>query len=180
MGNATVECCKDEKVEKVKSSPSQYSKVLSSEFNAIVIEHHLKWAPLCHTLPGPINERTPSTRIGRYDFGHVDDMVDWAIAHNMKIKGHVLVWAETTPPFLSDMSEEEVWLALRTHIYTTVSHFRGRIKLWDVVNESLAPDGSLANNIFLQKLGPKVCAFFSLILSLTFLLRKRNFLTFIF
>jgi hypothetical protein len=35
-----------------------------------------------------------------------------------------------------------------------MAHFRDRIKIWDVVNESLAPDGTLANNIFLQKLGP--------------------------
>ena len=25
----------------------EYSETLSSEFNAIVIEHHLKWTPLC-------------------------------------------------------------------------------------------------------------------------------------
>eukprot|EP00957_Ditylum_brightwellii_P072315 5496554-Ditylum_brightwellii.AAC.1 len=35
-----------------------------------------------------------------------------------------------------------------------MGHFRGRIKVWDVVNEALAPDGSLANNVFLRKLGP--------------------------
>jgi GH35 family endo-1,4-beta-xylanase len=30
---------------------------------------------------------------------------------------------------------------LRRHIFTTMGHFRGRIKVWDVVNEALAPDG---------------------------------------
>jgi endo-1,4-beta-xylanase len=30
----------------------------------------------------------------------------------------------------------------------------GRIKVWDVVNEALAPDGTLADNVFLQKIGP--------------------------
>eukprot|EP00565_Helicotheca_tamesis_P000820 CAMPEP_0185735314 /NCGR_PEP_ID=MMETSP1171-20130828/24928_1 /TAXON_ID=374046 /ORGANISM="Helicotheca tamensis, Strain CCMP826" /LENGTH=69 /DNA_ID=CAMNT_0028405575 /DNA_START=84 /DNA_END=290 /DNA_ORIENTATION=- len=35
-----------------------------------------------------------------------------------------------------------------------MGHFRGRIQLWDVVNEALAPDGSLAQNVFYRKLGP--------------------------
>ena len=36
----------------------------------------------------------------------------------------------------------------------TMGHFRGRIKVWDVVNEALAPDGSLAENVFYRKMGP--------------------------
>lgn len=134
----------------------RYSHVLKSEFNAIVIEHHLKWSPLCEDLPGPINDGAPSNRFGRYDFAHVDATVDWALSHNMKVKGHVLCWHVTSPSFLSDdkMAGENVREELRRHIYTTVGHFRGRIHMWDVVNEALAPDGTLAHNIFLRKLGP--------------------------
>lgn len=133
---------------------TRYAQIVSSEFNSIVIEHHLKWAPLCHTLPGPINESTPSTRLGRYDFAHCDAMVDWALSKKMKVKGHVLVWHVTTPEYVEDMSSDMIREELRRHIFTTMGHFRGRIKCWDVVNESLAPDGTLAQNIFLRKLGP--------------------------
>lgn len=133
---------------------TRYAQIVSSEFNSIVIEHHLKWAPLCHTLPGPINEATPSTRLGRYDFLHCDAMVDWALERKMKVKGHVLVWHVTTPEYVEEMSSEVIREELRRHIFTTMGHFRGRIKCWDVVNESLAPDGTLAQNIFLRKLGP--------------------------
>jgi len=133
---------------------TRYAQIVSSEFNSIVIEHHLKWAPLCHTLPGPINEHTPSTRLGRYDFAHCDAMVDWALARGMKVKGHVLVWHVTTPEYVEEMSSERIREELKRHIFTTMGHFRGRIKCWDVVNESLAPDGTLAKNIFLRKLGP--------------------------
>ena len=34
---------------------NQYSRTLNNEFNAVVVEHHLKWAPLCvshQSLPG--------------------------------------------------------------------------------------------------------------------------------
>ena len=43
--------------------------------------------------------------------------------------------------------------ALRRHIFTTCGHFRGRVESWDVVNEALAPDGTLADNVFLRKIG---------------------------
>ena len=43
--------------------------------------------------------------------------------------------------------------ALRRHIFTTCGHFRGRVESWDVVNEALAPDGTLADNVFLRKMG---------------------------
>jgi len=155
--NATVECAKENPSSSSSPTPlpccdeeTKYAKIVKSEFNAVVIEHHLKWAPLVHTLPGPINESTPSNRIGRYDFSHCDAMVDWAIKNGLKVKGHVLCWHVTTPEFVEEMSGDQIREELRRHIYTTIGHFRGRIKCWDVVNEALAPDGSLANNVFLR------------------------------
>ena len=84
----------------------------------------------------------------------MDSLVDFAIKHNMHIKGHVLVWHVTSPPMLENMTGEEVRDAVRKHIRTTMSYFRGRIKTWDVVNESLASDGSLVENVFYRKMGP--------------------------
>ena len=148
--NASVACYDPD----IPPKETTYARIVASEFNSIVIEHHLKWAPLCHTLPGPINADTPSMRLGRYDFAHCDSMVDWALSKGMKVKGHVLCWHVTTPEYVEEMSSDRIREELKRHIYTTMAHFRGRIKMWDVVNESLAPDGSLANNIFLRKLGP--------------------------
>lgn len=158
--NATIDCSNTDDADKQQQQQLQqqqetrYAQIVSSEFNSIVIEHHLKWGPLCHTLPGPIHPSTPSTRIGRYDFSHCDAMVDWAISHKMKVKGHVLCWHVTTPEYVEDMTSEQVREELKRHIFTTMGHFRGRIACWDVVNESLAPNGTLAQNIFLKKLGP--------------------------
>lgn len=134
---------------------TRYARTLSREFNAVVIEHHLKWAPMCVAEPGPLTKGEVSDRLGRYDFHHADAIVDWSIKHKMKVKGHVLAWHVTSPgSILEEMSPEEVKQHLRRHIFTTMGHFHGRIKTWDVVNEALAPDGSLADNIFLRKLGP--------------------------
>ena len=121
----------------------------------MVIEHHLKWAPLCVSEPGPLPDAAPSERFGRYDFHHADAILDWCERHNIsKIKGHVLVWHVTSPKFLQDLEPHQVREQLRRHIYTVMGHFRGRITTWDVCNECLAPDGSLAENVFYRKLGP--------------------------
>jgi GH35 family endo-1,4-beta-xylanase len=64
-------------------------------------------------------------------------MVDFAIKHNVDIKGHALVWHVTSPPFLEDMTDDEVRECVRRHIFTNMGYFKGRIKVWDVVNESL-------------------------------------------
>ena len=132
-----------------------YADTVCREFNSIVIEHHMKWAPLCQDLPGPLLDGVESTRVGRYDFHHCDQMVDFALKHGMKVKGHVLVWHVTTPSWVENMDANELEEQIRRHIFTTMGHFRGRIKYYDVVNESLAPDGTLANNVFLRKLGPR-------------------------
>lgn len=137
------------------SSLTRYAKTLTAEFNSIVIEHHLKWSPLCHSIPGPIHQSAPpSSRFGRYDFHHADMMVDFAKKHNLHVKGHVLVWHVTSPPFLEEMTGEEVRECVRRHIHATMGYFKGRITMWDVVNESLASDGTLVENVFYRKMGP--------------------------
>ncbi|KAL7463492.1 hypothetical protein ACHAXS_003855 [Conticribra weissflogii] len=149
------------------AEPTRYARTLLSEFNSLVVEHHLKWTPLVHSLPGPFHPEgatsdaaadpfPPPARLGKYDFHHVDALVDWALLQTppMHVKGHVLVWHVTSPPFLEDLPPERVRSHLKRHVFTTVGHFRGRIRMWDVVNEALASDGTLVENVFYRKLGP--------------------------
>ena len=136
-----------------------YAEIVAREFNAIVIEHHLKWAPLCVAEPGPLPDQVPSTRLGRYDFDATDRMVDWALQRGLTVKGHVLVWHVTSPTaLLQPLEAPALRAALKQHIFTVMGHYRGRIRDWDVVNEALAPDGTLAENIFYETLGPSYIA----------------------
>jgi endo-1,4-beta-xylanase len=145
----------DDELDIAAKIPTRYARTLRHEFNAVVVEHHLKWAPLCVENHTDNNNHSAIHRLGRYDFHHADAIVDWAINHNMKVKGHVLVWHVTSPTeILEELSPEQVREQLKRHIFTTMGHFRGRVEVWDVVNEALAPDGSLAENIFYRKLGP--------------------------
>ena len=47
---------------------------------------------------------------------------------------------------------------LKTHIQTVVSHFKGKVVSWDVVNEVFNDDGTIRNTIWVQKLGPDYIA----------------------
>ena len=85
-------------------------------------------------------------------------MVEWALDNGLNVKGHVLVWHVTSPKFLHDLSGDEFSAAVKSHIFSVMKHYKGKIKVWDVVNESLAPDGSLCQNIFFEKMGPSYIA----------------------
>src|SRR5260370_7770568 len=73
-----------------------------------------------------------------FDFSQGDKIVDFAIRHNMKIRGHTLVWHQQNPGWLTDgkYTSDELAQMLEKHIKTVVGHYRGKIFAWDVVNEA--------------------------------------------
>jgi GH35 family endo-1,4-beta-xylanase len=134
------------------TSTNKYNEALIQHYTAVVIEHHLKWRPL-------LRRTDAGAVLGKYDFTHADRMVDWCIDHGFKVKGHVLIWHVTSPTkVLKQLSDADFATAVKVHIFMVMGHFKGRIKEWDVVNEALAPDGSMADTLFLQKMGPKYIA----------------------
>eukprot|EP00937_MAST-01D_sp_MAST-1D-sp2_P004531 g4531.t1 len=140
---------------------AEYAATVEREFTHVVVEHHMKWGPMCSNPQkgsmwgGPQRKGRCWTQLsGCYDFGPSDRVVDWALARGLAVKGHVLLWHVTSPPWLAALGAEQLREALRRHVFTVLGHFRGRVESWDVANECLAPDGSLADTIFLRKLGP--------------------------
>lgn len=58
-------------------------------------------------------------------------------------------------------SREELLQRMRDHIHTVVGRYRGRVKVWDVVNEALAdggPENVLRNSLWLEIIGPDFIA----------------------
>ena len=81
---------------------------------------------------------------GRFDFKQADAFVDFAGKNQLKVVGHCLVWAkdDRTPPWFygavpGKSAHDAVLDRMRTHITTEVSRYKGRIAMWDVVNEAL-------------------------------------------
>lgn len=75
----------------------------------------------------------------------------------MVVHGHCLIWAkdETMPSWLlNDKGDaQEFDRILKDHITILLTHFRGKVSSWDVVNEAVADNGTLKDNIWLRKLG---------------------------
>jgi endo-1,4-beta-xylanase len=119
---------------------------LSKHFDYLTAEYEMKWDPL---------QRAP----GVYDFTGADQIVLFAEARGMRVKGHALVWHGATPAWVGALSAPELRIAMEDHIRTVAGRYRGRVHAWDVVNEAVADDGEastggLRNTVFLQKLGP--------------------------
>ena len=79
-----------------------------------------------------------------YDFAGSAKTIAFAEANGMTVRGHTLVWHDHLPDWVT----EKVWTKsslesmLQDHIATVVGQYRGRVHCWDVVNESIAYDGS--------------------------------------
>jgi endo-1,4-beta-xylanase len=105
--------------------------LLLAQFSSVTPENCLK--------PDPVQAIE-----GKFNFTRADAFVDFARSRNLDVVGHCLVWAkdDRTPPWFfrdgTNSAGREVLLArMKTHIETVAGRYRGRIALWDVVNEAL-------------------------------------------
>jgi endo-1,4-beta-xylanase len=129
------------------SDDPAYLPTLSSDFNSVTHEGAMKWAA---TQP----------ESGVFNFNRADQMVEFAVANGMTVRGHTLIWEQAsidaTPEYVTAITDpDELRTLMRDHIRTVVGHFRGRVDAWDVVNEPLETVGSeVYQNHFYQVLGP--------------------------
>jgi endo-1,4-beta-xylanase len=93
----------------------------------------------------------------RYDFCDGDDIVSFAEANGMRVRGTPTVWHRQLPRWLIDgrFNREQILDIMRDHITTVVGRYRGRIAVWDVVNEAVEDDGRLRNSFWLRAIGPE-------------------------
>ena len=120
--------------------------VIAKNFNWVVAENCMK----CEVI---------HPREGVYDFTLADQFVNKAKAAGMKVLGHCLIWHSQCAPWFhydsegKPVSRDLLKKRMREHIYTIVSHFRGRVDAWDVVNEAFEDDGTPRQSLFHQILG---------------------------
>jgi endo-1,4-beta-xylanase len=102
-----------------------YSTTLAREFNMLEPEDAMKWEVL-----------RPDAQ--SFDLSQADRLVNFAVRHNMKVRGHTLVWHQQNPAWLTkgQFTPDQLAKLLETHIKTEVGHYRGKVFAWDVVNEA--------------------------------------------
>lgn len=107
-----------------RNSEPQYNEVLGREFNAFVCENEMKPDAL-HSVQGSPN------------FTTADKLVTWALQNKGKVRGHTLCWHSQNPSWIKNNSwnRQQALQALNQHISLIVSHYKGKVYQWDVINE---------------------------------------------
>ncbi|KAL1491533.1 hypothetical protein ABEB36_012117 [Hypothenemus hampei] len=114
---------------------AQYSTIAAEEFNSLTPENEMKWANV-----------EPSK--GKYNYGPAEKLVEFAQQYDMIVRGHTLIWHQEVPDWVSVLSGDDLHEVMIDHITTLVTHFKGSIYAWDVLNEILDEDGSFRKTIW--------------------------------
>ncbi|MGQ3093486.1 MAG: endo-1,4-beta-xylanase [Roseateles sp.] len=96
------------------------------------------------------------TAPGVYNWTTADELASFATANGMVVRGHTLCWHSQTPDWFFTGTAAEVRARLETYIRDVVTHFKGKVACWDVVNECTSDDAGPAyrNSKWFQILGP--------------------------
>ena len=117
-----------------------YTAIASEEYDILTPEDSMKMTYLRH-VPG------------RYEWERSDRLVEFAEAHGMVVHGHPLIWSGQVTQWIRDLDRSELPELMREHIATLVSRYRGRVDVWDVVNEGFFPDGRPRDSLWYQSMG---------------------------
>ena len=106
----------------------RFKEIAAQNFNTITIENGLKW---------------PSDSPNQHLIN--DSILTWAKANNIEVRGHNLVWGSTQfmpkeigGKKLADLSNDELKAGIEAHVRDYVRRYKGRVYVWDVVNEAVA------------------------------------------
>src|SRR5690625_1032290 len=109
--------------------------MLTKHFSSMTAENEMKFEAL---QPKP----------NQFTFETADKMVAFAQAHDMKMRGHTLIWHNQTPDWMflrrdgTTIDRETLLERMEKHIKTVMERYRGKIYCWDVVNEAVADEGT--------------------------------------
>jgi endo-1,4-beta-xylanase len=111
-----------------------YRQVTAQQFSSVTPGNEMKW------------QVVEPTR-GTYDWSAGDRLVDFARHHGQRVRGHVLLWHNQLPNWLtsgvanSTIGKAQLRDLLHKHITDEVAHYKGKIWQWDVANEFFTDPG---------------------------------------
>lgn len=119
-----------------------YASTLNAQFDSVTPENEMKWDAL------------ESTR-DSFSFAAADRIVGHAQSKGMKVRGHTLVWHSQLPGWVGGLGATDLRSAMNNHITQVMTHYKGEIHSWDVVNEAYqdGSSGARRSSPFQDKLG---------------------------
>lgn len=124
-----------------------HNDLIEKHFSSITAENEMKPDHILRYISG--NELV-------LDFTRGDRIVNYALQNGKKVRGHVLVWHSQTPDwFFKDendqlLSQEKIQERMAEYITKVVTHYKGKIDAWDVVNEAIT-DSNDPGHIYRHK-----------------------------
>jgi GH35 family endo-1,4-beta-xylanase len=126
----------------VNGGGGDHNTVVKREFNTIVCENAMKAQSITQSKSS-------------YNFSTADQVVNFAISNNLKVRGHTLIWHGQNAAWITTGSRQAVLENMNYHINKMMEHFKGKCFQWDVVNEAYEDEGgNLRNSAFKSTVGP--------------------------
>lgn len=114
-----------------------YLDIAAEEFNVVTPENSHKWGWI-------------QPRRGDFNFIDADELAQYAVENGMELHGHPLLWHRQLPGWVQQMPLDEAEQIMYEHIDALVSRYRGRVGIWDVVNEALEEDGTYRQSVWYE------------------------------
>jgi endo-1,4-beta-xylanase len=93
---------------------------------------------------------------GVFNFGPMDKVVNFAMAHGLKVAAVPLLWHKENPTWLTQgtFTRAEMIAIVQNHITTIMHRYAGKVAIWDVSNEAVDPTAKVDHNVFYRRIGP--------------------------
>ena len=106
---------------------------LVREFNAIVCENAMKFGSIM-------------TGENAYSYTSADNIINFGNSRGMYVRGHNFIWHKQMPAWFSattyNPSRDSTFRLMKKYITNVMTHFKGKINEWDIVNEAVARDSA--------------------------------------
>ena len=119
--------------------------IFKTEYNALVTGNKLKMVNLLRDRPeDPFN-----IKISDLNTYNIDRFVNYANKHNMKKRGHVMIWYKQIPNWLNEESKtwtsQQIYDFTESYIRALSRYTNGKIDEWAVLNEAIIFNGYRPN-----------------------------------
>lgn len=136
----------------------EYMALVEKHFNSVTMSNLMK---SCYILQQKESQESEDG-MPVLDFTSIDDTLQWCMDHNVKMRGHTLVWHTQAPGWFfregyedngAYVSKEVMLQRMESYIRQMLEHvqtdYPGVIYCWDVVNEAVDPDAGDKDSFFL-------------------------------
>lgn len=112
------------------ASSTNFTTIAKKEFNSVTAGNEMKFS-------------THSPTQGTYNWAPGDAIINFAQTNNMRVHGHTLIWHQQVPTWVTNFTgtNAEFEAAIKTYVTNVVTHYKGKVASWDVVNEAFNEDG---------------------------------------